>query len=298
MNEVLCSNVVCEQKQTALSQWNPFARKGIYLERDWFCSLKCLQPAAVLYLRRLLNATAPALMRTRIGAILLEKELIDREQLEEALGRQKEEGGNLGEVLVQLGYVSRRDLTSALSQQHGLPWIYDFDPTINGNLKHVIPGKLCYSFKIFPIEYNRKTKTLVIVVGGPIDITVIHMLRKMLDRHIDAFITSDDVVQDLLEKNIGNEPPGEDLHCQDPTPETICRHLVGKARSLGAHQIKIDRFGETFWVRYRTGRSFSDVFVTVPAGQKASEARQNLPTDEPAEKKRIAKVLTKKSRSA
>jgi hypothetical protein len=56
----------------------------------------------------------------QLGALLIEKGLIDNKQLEQALKIQKEKGGLIGEILVAVGYVKETDVAWALAFQKGL----------------------------------------------------------------------------------------------------------------------------------------------------------------------------------
>jgi len=55
--------------------------------------------------------------RRRLGDIFIERGLITENQLREALDRQRESGGKLGEILVELGYVTRVALAGVISEQ-------------------------------------------------------------------------------------------------------------------------------------------------------------------------------------
>lgn len=55
--------------------------------------------------------------RPLLGEVLLRKGIVTKEQLDEALARQKETGQLLGEALVSLGYVSEWDIYEALKEQ-------------------------------------------------------------------------------------------------------------------------------------------------------------------------------------
>jgi hypothetical protein len=55
--------------------------------------------------------------RRRLGDIFIERGLINENQLREALDRQRESGGKLGEILVELGYVTRVTLAGVISEQ-------------------------------------------------------------------------------------------------------------------------------------------------------------------------------------
>lgn len=58
----------------------------------------------------------PAAKR-RLGDIFVERGLIDQSQLEEALAVQREAGGKLGEILVELGMVTRVALAGVITEQ-------------------------------------------------------------------------------------------------------------------------------------------------------------------------------------
>jgi hypothetical protein len=55
--------------------------------------------------------------RRRLGDIFIERGLISDHQLQEALAQQRETGAKLGEILVQLGFVTRICLAGVISEQ-------------------------------------------------------------------------------------------------------------------------------------------------------------------------------------
>ena len=55
--------------------------------------------------------------RRRLGDIFVERGLITDEQLKEALAKQCETGGKLGETLVDLGFVNRVALAGVIGEQ-------------------------------------------------------------------------------------------------------------------------------------------------------------------------------------
>jgi type IV pilus assembly protein PilB len=54
-----------------------------------------------------------------IGQILKDMEILTESQIQEALHVQREHGGVIGEILVQLGYVAREEVLLALAAQKG-----------------------------------------------------------------------------------------------------------------------------------------------------------------------------------
>jgi hypothetical protein len=55
--------------------------------------------------------------KRRLGDIFVERGIISDEQLREALEQQRETGGKLGEVLVELGFITRVGLAGVISEQ-------------------------------------------------------------------------------------------------------------------------------------------------------------------------------------
>ncbi len=58
----------------------------------------------------------------RLGELLMERGVLDRETLERALAEQRRRGGKelLGEVLISLGFVGNAELREALRAQAGM----------------------------------------------------------------------------------------------------------------------------------------------------------------------------------
>ena len=62
-------------------------------------------------------------LKDRIAKKLLESGVIDQERLDKALQFQKEKGGKLGQILVDLGYIKQKDFLVTLSQDLNIPLI-------------------------------------------------------------------------------------------------------------------------------------------------------------------------------
>ena len=62
--------------------------------------------------------------RKRLGDMLIELNYITDNDLQEALKIQKDTGGKVGEILVEKGFISEDDLLQALEIQLGIPRVY------------------------------------------------------------------------------------------------------------------------------------------------------------------------------
>lgn len=54
----------------------------------------------------------------KIGELLIEKGIIDQEQLHKALGRQYKHGGLVGIILIEMGCVTEEQIVEVLAEQH------------------------------------------------------------------------------------------------------------------------------------------------------------------------------------
>lgn len=92
--------------------------------------------------------------RRKIGDLLLSRHLISAKQLEEAVKIQKKTKKRLGEILVELGYISEEDLASALAYQRQWAFV-EIDPyAVDPALLRIIPKWLAERYRIFPLKYE------------------------------------------------------------------------------------------------------------------------------------------------
>lgn len=103
----------------------------------------------------------------KLGQILIESGIISREELDEAVQKQKSVGKLFGEVLVDLGYATEEEITAAISAQYGIPYItldnYEIDPSII----RMMPEYLARKYRCIPLD--RMADVLTLVIDNPLD---------------------------------------------------------------------------------------------------------------------------------
>ncbi|MBM3253922.1 MAG: type II secretion system protein GspE, partial [Candidatus Omnitrophica bacterium] len=97
-----------------------------------------------------------------IGEILIERGVITKEQLLNALKVQKNESRLIGEILINSGFAKEEDIAQALTIQYGLPYLplknYDLNPEIT----KLIPRELALRYALIPIDKIGNTLTISI----------------------------------------------------------------------------------------------------------------------------------------
>jgi type IV pilus assembly protein PilB len=99
-------------------------------------------------------------MTTQIGELLVKENYITPNQLEAALKQQSQNGGRLGSILINLGFVEDDDITALLSRKYGVPSInldfYEIDPAV---IK-LIPIDVAQKYMIVPLSRVGTTLTV------------------------------------------------------------------------------------------------------------------------------------------
>ncbi len=140
-------------------------------------------------------------MAVRIGELLLKEKRITPEQLQEALGYQRSNGGKLGANLVKLGFVKDEEITSLLSKQYGVPSIslsqFEIDPAV---IK-LVPAETAHKYQIIPL--SRVGATLTIAMTDPTNVFALDDLKFMTGYNVEPVVAWETAVVDAIQKYYG-----------------------------------------------------------------------------------------------
>jgi len=118
--------------------------------------------------------------------------------LNEALKIQKESKKKIGEILVELGYLSPRDLIWLLSEQASIPFIELKPEVLDAQLIRSFPEKLLYEHCIIPL-YEIEGK-LYVATGNPNDIEGIEKIKEIARKEVYACGAEPDKIFQLLDR--------------------------------------------------------------------------------------------------
>lgn len=105
--------------------------------------------------------------RLKIGEMMMRAGLLDQLQLNAALAHQRQWGGKLGSVMVELGFVDEEMLWKGLAAQLGFPRIDLANAAISAQLIQRVPVDMCEKYMLFPVSYRDDTKTLTVATSDP-----------------------------------------------------------------------------------------------------------------------------------
>jgi type IV pilus assembly protein PilB len=142
-------------------------------------------------------------MPPKLGDLLLKAKLISQEQLDEALKKQKETGGKLGEALVKLGHVTEQDITEVLSQQYSVPAV-DLDHLeVDDNIVKLIPPEISRKYQVIPV--SKFGATLTVAMADPSNVFALDDLKFLTGYNIEPVVASDMAIVRALDKYYGTD---------------------------------------------------------------------------------------------
>ncbi|HKY35488.1 MAG TPA: hypothetical protein VJN18_06105 [Polyangiaceae bacterium] len=110
--------------------------------------------------------------RVRLGELLVDAQIITRQQLEDVLSLQKRDGRRIGVLLVEAGLVSETQVTQILSQQLSVPWVSLYHIEFSRQLLNLVSQELAERYCLVPI-FVRKVRglgqTLYVAMDDPSD---------------------------------------------------------------------------------------------------------------------------------
>ena len=118
-----------------------------------------------------LGSTPPRLRR--IGDVLLELGYVTPEQLKRALSESKATGKPLGATLVKLGMIDEISLGKALAKLHGLEYIDTHDVTLEPDVMALLPEDFIKRHRIIPFRVDTTSKRLEVIMARPDQVNIL-----------------------------------------------------------------------------------------------------------------------------
>ena len=109
-----------------------------------------------------------SLPRTRLGQILLSKDLINEKQLNIALIQQRVTGELIGEALVKLGFISSEERSRVLAEQAGTDFLDLDNYLIPEEALRAVPKEIAENMEFIPLEKENGRMTIGITKPGNI----------------------------------------------------------------------------------------------------------------------------------
>jgi len=201
-----------------------------------------------------------------LGESLVQKQVITPEQLQEAQEKQKEQGGKLSEILINLGFVKVEELASFLSIMWNLPLIDLKTHVVQPEALALIPEELARKHLFIPLQIINDS--LMVVMADPDDyITIGDIFARTnmkvqvafanaadIRRAIDIYYRATDEIQEkvggILPADIGDRESTADFNVETPITESLDL-LIEQAVRDRASDIHLEPQSDRLRIRYR-----------------------------------------------
>jgi len=134
----------------------------------------------------------------KLGDMLKEAGLIDDFQLETALSHQRNWGGKLGHILVELEFAREEDIARIVSEKLQIPHVNLFDPEIPQDVFRLIKPEVATKYQVMPVK--KEKGMLVIAMEDPLDIKIIDEIRFITGLTIKPVLAMKTEIGDAIRK--------------------------------------------------------------------------------------------------
>lgn len=147
--------------------------------------------------------------RKRLGEMLVEAGIIDEDQLHAALRHQRQWGGRIGAILVELKLASEEAIVDALAVKLGLEIarLDRLEPYAFEQAKGLVPREWAIRNRVFPIAAD--TGHLVVAMSDPSNLALTDELAFRTGRRVKACIAGEHAIDAALRAHLGAEAPGQ-----------------------------------------------------------------------------------------
>jgi len=134
---------------------------------------------------------------------LKEAGLIDDFQLEAALSHQRNWGGKLGCVIVELGFAREEDIARVISEKMGVPYMNLFEPELSPDIFKVLKADMAKKFGVVPVR--KEANMLVLAMSDPMDIETMDNIRFITGLTIKPVMAMATEIKDAIRKYYDGE---------------------------------------------------------------------------------------------
>src|SRR6516162_3045975 len=211
--------------------------------------------------------------RGDFSEVLLRKQLLSPDQLDEAKGLQQQAGMKLQDALVKLGYLTPEQVVAAIAEFHGLEFIELADVQIPPTVIELVPESVARENVVMPLSED--SGSLKIIMSDPSDFDTVQKLQFILNKDIIPVIAPREKIIEAINSHYGqSETESVDSMLAEFTDTAIdfteteattsgateeidapvvklCNLIIQEAVSLRASDIHIEPFVDRIRIRYR-----------------------------------------------
>lgn len=204
----------------------------------------------------------------KIGQVFVEHKMVNEEQINIALRQQRQKGGKIGSILLELGYLRSEELLTFLSKHFGVPSADLYKLTINPDVLGILPYEKIKQFGVLPVAVG--SKNVFLVTTDPSNEKVLKDVGFLLGKAVQPIV-------------VASSQMHEAMACLEQRNGDLSRPLVGSdlQHFRKDASIKIETISLRQVIEQLNRESGSDLLLTAgvpPSIKKNNEiVRLNVP---------------------
>lgn len=139
--------------------------------------------------------------RKPLGQLLKEMDLVTEGQIQEALSVQKERGGAIGQIMVDLGFVTEEEVLFALGAQAGMEVINLDEISVPDEVIKMVDAQKCNVYRICPISFEKGV--LTVAMADPMNVNTLEELNFILGTKVQGCVSNEEQVSRAIERYYG-----------------------------------------------------------------------------------------------
>ena len=212
--------------------------------------------------------------KIRLGDVLMSRGLINQNQLNMALKEQKEKGRMLGEMLVELGYVTQEKINDILCEMLNIEFIDLQVEEPEENVRDLIPEEIMRKYTLVPMRYDKNNAGVIqVAMADPMNILAMDDINIITGKQVAPYLANASDIRAYFDRVFGKkqaqniaemykkeqglvqeESEEEKLRKEDVENAPIVQlvnSIIEQAARQRASDIHIEPFEESIRVRYR-----------------------------------------------
>ena len=148
---------------------------------------------------------AGARKKIRVGDLLVEAGAITEDQLQQALEKQKEDGGRIGNVIMQMGFISKELLITVLTTQMGIEYCEVRSVQIDESVLKLVPDSLVAKYRAMPVCFDPDNPNILkVAMADPMDLTAVDDISISSGLQVEPMLSFDDDLGEVIGKYYGS----------------------------------------------------------------------------------------------
>jgi len=204
--------------------------------------------------------------------ILLEQNSCSKEDIEQALSIQKEYGGHIGNILLNLGAITESAYLKAFAKQFNLKLLSEFDKEIKRVDIPQISTDFFLIHEIYPIAMD--SKTISLATHHPLKSVAFAHLRHITKKSLDIYLANEEELRGIKEIYESEDIEDDEDIFEDEVDKLkelaseapvikLVNNIFAKAVNMGVSDIHFESYKSGIKVRFRIDGALK-VVDTIP----------------------------------